>query len=115
VKIISYFHFLAVLILLIIGLSAIIFKKNLIKIVIGISVMGSSVNLFLISLGYRSGGVAPIFTNAPKLKMVLPTPQALTLTNIVIDLAIVAFMLSLVILIYKRYGSLDVRDGRLRG
>ena len=87
----------------------------MIKIVIGISVIGSSVNLFLISLGYRSAGVAPIFTNAPKLLMVLPTPQALTLTNIVIDLALVAFMLSLVVFIYNHYGSLDVRKRRLRG
>jgi len=112
---ISHLPFLAVLILLIMGLSATIFKKNLIKIVMGISIIGSSVNLFLISLGYRSAGVAPIFTNAPKLKMVLATPQALTLTNIVIDLALVAFMLSLVTLIYKYYGSLDVRDRRLKG
>ena len=112
---INYFPFLAVLILLIMGLSVVILKKNLIKIVMGISIIGSSVNLFLISLGYRTAGVAPIFTNAPKLKMVLPTPQALTLTNIVIDLALVAFMLSLVILIYKRYGSLDIRKRRLKG
>jgi len=112
---ISYLPFLAVLILLIMGLSAIIFKKNLIKIVIGISILGSSVNLFLVALGYRNSGVAPIFTNAPKLKMVLATPQALTLTNIVIDLALVAFMLSLVILIYKHSGSLDVRNRRLKG
>ena len=112
---ISYFPFLAVLILMVMGLSAIIFKKNLVKIVIGISVIGSSVNLFLVSLGYRSRGAAPIFTNAPKLDMVLPTPQALTLTNIVIDLALVAFMLSLVALIYKHYGSLDVRNRMLKG
>jgi len=112
---INYFPFLAVLILIIMGLSAIIFKKNLIKIIIGISIIGSSVNLFLISLGYRSTGVAPIFTNAPKLEMVLPTPQALTLTNIVIDLALIAFMLSLVALVYKHYKSLDIRDRRLKG
>ena len=112
---INHLPFLAVLILLTMGLSAIILKSNLIKIVIGISIIGSSVNLFLINLGYRSAGVAPIFTNAPKLKMVLPTPQALTLTNIVIDLALIAFMLSLVILIYKHSGSLDVRNRRLKG
>ncbi len=112
---ISQFPLLAALILVIIGFFAITLKKNLIKIVMGISIIGSGVNLFLISLGYKSAGVAPIFTNAPKLEMVLPIPQALTLTNIVIDLALVAFMLSLVILLYKHYGSLDIRNRRLKG
>ena len=48
--------------------------------------------------------------------MVLPTPQALTLTAIVIGLATTALMLSFVMMIYRHYGSLDVRDvRRLRG
>ena len=85
-----------------IGIFGVIFKKNLIKIVMVIYIVGSGVNLFLISLGYRQGGIAPIFTNAPNLNMVSPTPQALTLTSIVINLAITAFLLSLVVLIYKK-------------
>ncbi|OYT54812.1 MAG: cation:proton antiporter [Candidatus Altiarchaeales archaeon ex4484_2] len=107
--------FLAVVVLLALGVYAVVFRHNLIKIVMGVHILGSGVNLFLISLGYREGGVAPIFTHAPKLEMVLPTPQALTLTSIVINLAVVALMLSLIMLIYKRYKSLDSRDRRLMG
>lgn len=106
--------FLAVAVLMMLGLSTIIFKRNLIKIVMGVSIMGSSVNLFLVSLGYREGGIAPIFTQAPKLAMVLPTPQALTLTSIVINLAVTALMLSFSVLIYSHYGSLDTRERRLK-
>jgi len=48
--------------------------------------------------------------------MVLPTPQALTLTAIVIGLATSALLLSLVMLLYRHYGTLDVREiRRLRG
>jgi glucosamine 6-phosphate synthetase-like amidotransferase/phosphosugar isomerase protein len=47
-----------------------------------------------VSLGYREGGVAPIFTLAPSELMVLPTPQALTLTSIVIGVATSALVLS---------------------
>ena len=101
--------FIAVVILTMIGVYAIVFRKNLVKIVIGITIIGSAVNLFLISLGYREGGVAPIYTQAPSGTMVLPVPQALTLTSIVIGVAVLALMLSLVIHIYKHYGTLDVR------
>ncbi|MEM0466800.1 MAG: sodium:proton antiporter [Candidatus Thermoplasmatota archaeon] len=109
------FPFIAVVILIIIGLYAVIFRKNLIKIVIGITIIESGVNLFLITLGYREGGVAPIYTSAPSevirnvpSSMVFPVPQALTLTSIVIGVAVLALMLSLVMHIYKQYGSLDV-------
>jgi len=106
--------FLAVMVIISIGLSAVIFRRNLVKIVMGTSIIASAINLFLVSLGYREGGVAPIFTGAPRLEMVLPTPQALTLTSIVIDLAVTAMMLSFAIIIYRHYGSLDSRKRRLR-
>ncbi|NCF75043.1 MAG: cation:proton antiporter [Xanthomonadaceae bacterium] len=96
------FIFLTVIFLIIIGLFGTMFKKNLIKLAMSINIISNGVNLFLISLGYRQGGIAPIFTNAPNLKMVSPTPQALILTNIVINLAVTAFLLSLSILIYKK-------------
>ena len=48
--------------------------------------------------------------------MVLPTPQAMTLTAIVIALATTALILSLIMLIYRHYGTIDVDDlRRLRG
>ena len=91
-----------------------VFKKNLLKLVMAIHIMGGGVNLFLITLGYREDGVAPIFTDAPDLNMVLPTVQALTLTNIVINIAIIALMLSLAILIYRHYGSLNTEKRKLK-
>jgi len=115
--------FIAVVAMIFIGLYAVLFKRNLVKMVIGIIIIESGVNLFLITLGYRwfgeNGGVVPIFTNAPSEainnapeSMVLPVPQALTLTSIVIGVAVLALMLSLVMHIYKQYGTLDVRKIR---
>jgi len=40
--------------------------------------------------------------------MSLPVPQALTLTSIVIGVAVLALMLSLIIHIYRHYGTLNV-------
>jgi len=113
---ISHFPFIAVVILIGLGVYALMFKRNLIKIVIGVTLIESGVNLFLITLGYVKGGVAPIYTNAPGTNMVMPTPQALTLTSIVIGLATTALMLSFVVLIYRHYNSIDSKNvRRLKG
>jgi multicomponent Na+:H+ antiporter subunit C len=101
--------FIAVALLVIIGLYAVIFKRNLIKMVIGITIIESGVNLFLITLGYREGSIAPIYTSSPGGLMSMPVPQALTLTSIVIGVAVLALMLSLIVHIYRHYGTLDVR------
>lgn len=104
--------YIAVAALVLIGLYALIFKRNLIKMVIGITLIESGVNLFLITLGYRTGSVAPIYTSSPGGLMAFPVPQALTLTSIVIGVAVLALMLSLVVHIYRHYGSLDARKAR---
>jgi multicomponent Na+:H+ antiporter subunit C len=103
--------FIAVAVLVIIGLYAIIFRKNLIKILIGVTIIQSGVNLFLITLGYREDGVAPIFTGLsnPDVTMTYPVPQALTLTSIVIGVAVLALMLSFIVHLYRHKKSLDVR------
>lgn len=99
--------YLAVVGLIIIGLYAVLFRKNLIKMVIGIVLIQSGVNLFLITLGYREGSIAPIYTVSPGGIMSFPVPQALTLTSIVIGVAVLALMLSLVIHIYRHHHTLN--------
>jgi multicomponent Na+:H+ antiporter subunit C len=109
--------YMVVALLIIMALYSILTQKNLIKICIGIAVLGSSVNFFLVLLGYRQGGGIPIyFLGGAEKNMVLPTPQCLTLTAIVIALATTALLLSLVILINKHYGTMNIDEiRRLRG
>jgi multicomponent Na+:H+ antiporter subunit C len=112
--------------LFMVGLYCAVVKKNMVKIVIGILVMEYAVNLFLIMLGYRFGGVAPIvdrgmvesqsawssFTNFA----VDPLPQALVLTSIVISLGSLALMISICIRMYEKYGTFDITEiRRLKG
>ena len=107
--------FVAVAALISIAIYIIIAQRNLIKIVMGLSILASGVNLFLITLGYREGGVAPVYTHAPTgvvAEMVLPVPQALTLTSIVIAVATLALMLSMVVSIYRHTGSIDSEESR---
>jgi multicomponent Na+:H+ antiporter subunit C len=101
--------YLAIVILTLFGLTMMLTQKNLIKIIMGVALFEAAVNLFLVTLGYRNGGIAPIYTNAPAdALMVLPTVQALTLTSIVIGLATTAVLLSFAIVLYKRYGTVDI-------
>jgi len=115
--------------LFMIGLYCAVVKKNLVKIVIGLAVMEYAVNLFLIMLGYRTDGTAPIidrtyiepgttdkivasFINTS----VDPLPQALVLTAIVISLGSLALIISICIRIYGKYGTFDITEiRRLRG
>ena len=107
--------------LFLVGLYAVVVKKNVVKIVIGIVIMDYAINLFLILLGYRSGGEAPIlepgmdparFANTA----VDPLPQALVLTSIVIGLGVLALLVAICIRLYERYGTFDITEmKRLRG
>lgn len=99
--------YIAVVGLILIGLAAVIFKRNLIKIVIGITIIESGVNLFLITLAFRKDSIAPIYHGSGSRLMSLPVPHALTLTSIVIGVAVLALMLTLIIHIYRHYKTLD--------
>ena len=103
--------YIAVVILAMIGIATILLKRNLIKIFFGVSILTSAVNLFIIALGYREGGSRRSLP-APSEYMVLPTPQALTLTSIVIGVATSALMLSFAVMIYKAYGTVNVDEIR---
>jgi len=111
-----------------IGLYCAIVKKNMVKIVIGLAVMEYAVNLFLIMLGYRHGGEAPIVGPADMVdstgqltalfidKCVDPLPQALVLTSIVIGLGSLALMISICIRTYEKYQTFDITEiRRLKG
>lgn len=102
--------FVVCIALVLLGLWALLFRRNLIKVVIGLKIIENGVNLYLVATGYVQGGVVPIWTYAPPdAAMVLPTPQALTLTSIVIGLATTALMLAFAVVIHRHKGSLDGR------
>jgi multicomponent Na+:H+ antiporter subunit C len=110
-----------------IGLLCAVVKKNMVKIIIGLAIMEYAVNLFLIMLGFKSGGTAPIIERAnvnPEgildptfiANCVDPLPQALVLTSIVIGLGTLALMVSLCIRTYEKYGTFDITEiRRLQG
>jgi multicomponent Na+:H+ antiporter subunit C len=100
-----------------IGLFCVVRKRNIIKIIIGIGIMEYAVNLFLILVGYRREGRAPISACDQVInKMVDPVPQAMVLVSIVLGLALTLFLVAAGIRIYEKYGTFDItKINRLKG
>jgi len=97
--------------LIIIGIYAALFLDNLIKKVIGLAFIGDGANLFIITMGYKAGGIVYIFLPGMAMDWFArnasyPLPFALVLTSIVIGASTLAVMLALIILLYKKYGSI---------
>ncbi len=105
------------LILFSLGIYCAVSKRNLIKIIVGVAIAEYAVNLMFVLVGYRIGGVPPIFTQGnAQGAMVDPLPHALVLTAIVIGLATTALLAAIAMRIYRKYGTYDVNEIReLRG
>ena len=104
------------ILLFLIGLYGLITHRNLIRMILNLGLMESATYLFLITLGYREGGTAPIFYESHvipgKTVAVDPIMQALALTSIVIGVVTLALSLSLVIQIARHYRTIDAAQIR---
>jgi multicomponent Na+:H+ antiporter subunit C len=92
-----------------VGLYGVVTSRHLVHLVVCLGVMQSSTYVLLLAIGYRTGKKAPIFSSAvpPKVGAVDPVVQALTLTDVVVSVAVSALILALVIEIWKRSGHVD--------
>ncbi len=104
-------------ILFLTGLYGVITRRNLVKIAISLSIMEFSIFLLLALVGYVEGGVAPIVNPSDPVKTYVdPLPQAMVLTAIVIGLATTAMLMAVIIRLYRKYGTFDIREMKnLRG
>ncbi len=104
----SYLPYAVAAWLFLIGLYGIVTSRNLIHLVMCLSVLQSSTYVLLLSVGYRTGAKAPIFADIPPgTPAVDPVVQALVLTDIVVEVTLVALLLALVVQTHKRFGTLD--------
>ena len=107
--------------LFVMGLYCLVAKKNIIKKIIGIVIIEYSINLFLILVGWRKGGIAPILMKGMEQSELVehgvdPLPQAMVLTSIVIGLGVLALMVSICLRLYEKYKTFDMsKINRLKG
>ena len=100
----------AAIILLMLGLYGLLTQRNVIKIIISLNILEIGLNIFIISVGYFQGGIAPILTSTSNGDLVDPLPQALVLTAIVIGVGTTALGLALARNIYQKYGTFELDE-----
>ena len=104
----SYLPYALAVWLFLVGLYGVVTSKHLIHLAVCLVVMQSSTYVLLLSIGYVDGGGAPIFADVPKgTKAVDPVVQALTLTDVVVSVAVSALLLAMAIQVRKRTGTED--------
>jgi len=113
----SFVPYAVVVWLFVIGLYGIVTSRNLVHLILCLGVVQSSTYVLLLAIGYRTGGVAPIFADVPVgTRAVDSVVQALMLTDVVVEATVVALLLALAMEVHKRTGTVDPdKLGRMRG
>jgi len=104
--VLAKYNYWIYILLMMIGLYAMIAKKNLIKKVIGLNIFQTAVFLFYISIAKVEGGTAPIVWGEA-VRYNNPLPHVLILTAIVVAVSTTAVALSLIARIYQAYGHVE--------
>ena len=93
------------------GLYGIVTSRDLIHLTVCVSVCQSATYILLLAIGYREHATAPVFGDIPtSRKVVDPVVESLTLTDIVVAVAVSSLLLALALRVYDRNNSLDPSD-----
>jgi multicomponent Na+:H+ antiporter subunit C len=114
--IIGKYNYWIYIVLMMIGLYAVIGKKNLVKKIIGMNIFQTAIILFYVSIASKKGGATlPILehghgpaAHAVEVNAYInPLPHVLMLTAIVVMVATLGVALAVLIQIYRRYQTLE--------
>ncbi len=108
-SILGLYNYWVAIALMMMGFYIVITNSNLIRKLIGLNIFQVSVFLLFISMGYLTGGTAPIYSEAYT-EYSAPLPHVLILTAIVVNIATTALGLALTVRIYQAYGSIDENE-----
>lgn len=96
-----------------IGLYGIVTSRNAVHLIGCLSVVQAATYVLLLSVGFRTGAIAPVFYTKPVgTPAVDPVTHALVLTDVVVGATITALLLALVLQLHKRRATLDPEDLR---
>ncbi|MCF8082272.1 MAG: cation:proton antiporter subunit C [Deltaproteobacteria bacterium] len=119
-SVVAHYNYWIYIALMMIGLYAVIGKKNLIKKIIGVNIFQTAIILFYVSIGAKKGATIPIIHHGPggghhettasvieASQYMNPLPHVLMLTAIVVAVATLGVALALAIKVYNQYGTLE--------
>lgn len=118
-SVVDHYNYWIYIALMMIGLYAMIAKRNLIKKIVGMNIFQTAIILFYVSIGAKHGATIPIIEHhAPGAhhgpgsavevsEYINPLPHVLMLTAIVVAVATLGVALALAIKVYNRYDTLE--------
>ena len=119
-SIVDNYNYLIYITLMMIGLYAMIAKKNLVKKIVGMNIFQTAIILFYVSIGAKKGATIPILQHGhgegahgitssaiKAAEYINPLPHVLMLTAIVVAVATLGVALALAIKVYNRYETLE--------
>jgi multicomponent Na+:H+ antiporter subunit C len=108
---VSYLPYAVAAWLFLIGLYGVVTSRHLIHLAVCLTVMQSSTYVLLLAIGFKHHSGAPIFYGVPSgTRAVDPVVQALTLTDIVVSVVVVALVLALALDVHRQAGTLDPQE-----
>jgi multicomponent Na+:H+ antiporter subunit C len=96
--------------LVLVGLYGAATTRDLLHLVLSVAVLHSAAWLLLIGIGHREGVTAPVVEDGMATEEVAladPLVQALTVTDVVVGVAVTALLLACVVRINRRFGTVD--------
>lgn len=114
--VIAKYNYWFYIILMMIGFYAMIAKKNLVKKLLGLNIFQWAIILFYVSIGVKKGGATiPIIQGGhgemahavSAAQYLNPLPHVLMLTAIVVGVSTTGVALALIIMIYRRFGTVE--------
>ena len=108
----SVYAYVVAGLLLLLGGAGIARSRNLVHAIVCLFVSQTSTYVLLLAVGYQKGAPAPVFgsTSPPSKHVVDPIVQALALTDVVVEAAVTALLLSFAVQAHKRFGTLDPHE-----
>jgi len=104
------YPYVLVAVLLAIGLYGMTMKRNLLKKVIGMTVFQTAIYLLFVQGATKVGATIPVRAaehGAEASAYINPLPQVIVLTAIVVGVATTGVALSLLLVVRRRFGTLD--------
>jgi multicomponent Na+:H+ antiporter subunit C len=107
----SYLPYILAAWLFLVGLYGIVTSRNLIHLAVCLTVSQSSTYVLLLAIGYKNRSTAPIFFGVPVgSRAVDPVVQALTLTDVVVSVTVIALILALAVDIHRDADTIDPEE-----
>ena len=96
------------------GLYGIVSSRNLVHQCVSLAILQTSTYVLLLGIGYRTGGTAPVFADIPVGTLVVdPVIQSLMLTDVVVEVTVLALLIAMVVKANELAGTVDPEELRV--